>query len=111
MINSIYKERNFFKTKKSISVLMKRMERMKYGNIISIPNPNLLQKKAKKMLNNFKLEKMMKFKILKMNLKIPKKKFNLELLIFKKNLKALYIIHLNKLDIIILNIKIMIIFL
>ena len=60
MINSIYKERNFFKTKKSISVLMKRMERMKYGNIISIPNSNLLQKKAKKMLNNLKRDEIRK---------------------------------------------------
>ena len=39
---------------------MKRMERMKYGNIISISNSNLLQKKAKKMLNNLKRDEIRK---------------------------------------------------
>jgi hypothetical protein len=92
---------------------MTRMDRMKYGNIISIPNSNILQKKVKKMLNNLKSDEIRKnddIQDFKNQFENSKKKAHLELLIFKKNLKVI-IIHLNKLDIIIFYIKIMIIFL
>ena len=46
--NNNYNEKNELRTKKSTSVLMTKMDRMKYENIISIDNSNMLQKKAKK---------------------------------------------------------------
>ena len=92
MINSIYKERNFFKTKKSISVLMKRMERMKYGNIISITNSNLLQKKAKKMLNNLKRDEIRKndeIQNFKNEFENSKKKVQFGIIDFQKKFKSI----------------------
>ena len=58
--NNNYNEKNELRTKKSTSVLMTKMDRMKYENIISIDNSNMLQKKAKKMLNNLKSNKIKK---------------------------------------------------
>ena len=93
MINSIYKERNIFKTKKSSSVLMTRMERMKYGNIISIPNSNLLQKKAKKMLNNLKSDEIRKnddIQDFKNQFENSKKKSPFGIVDFQKKFKSNY---------------------
>ncbi len=72
---------------------MKRMERMKYGNIISIPNSNLLQKKAKKMLNNLKRDEIRKngdIQNFKNEFENSKKKVQFGIIDFQKKFKSNY---------------------
>ena len=92
-INSIFRERNLFKTKKSSSVLMTRIDRTKYGNIISIPNSNLLQKKVKKMLNNLKSDEIRKnddIQEFKNQFESSKKKSPFGIVDFQKKFKSNY---------------------
>lgn len=92
-INSIYREKNIFKSKKSSSVLMTRMDRMKYGNIISIPNSNILQKKVKKMLNNLKSDEIRKnddIQDFKNQFENSKKKSPFGIVDFQKKFKSNY---------------------
>jgi hypothetical protein len=72
---------------------MTRMDRMKYGNIISIPNSNILQKKVKKMLNNLKSDEIRKnddIQDFKNQFENSKKKSPFGIVDFQKKFKSNY---------------------
>ncbi len=72
---------------------MTRIDRTKYGNIISIPNSNLLQKKVKKMLNNLKSDEIRKnddIQEFKNQFESSKKKSPFGIVDFQKKFKSNY---------------------